>query len=514
MKKYLILLLCAYGMQAQTLQNPTFGTVKTMTAPTVTTTPHLGTVETNGVISKITPANLPVSTATQIAIDGKVSDTIRDGINAIAPSENAVFDALATKLDGTSLKTIEGQSIVGTGNIDITKANVGLGNVDNTSDLNKPISTATQTALNGKQNTISGIPNRVFPKSNGSGGFVTSNLSDDGLTVQTSTDLSVFGLRIGRGGGANSSNTAFGLSAFLNNTTGFNNSVFGSGAGANISSSQATTLFGNISGTSLTGGIANSFFGQASGTSLNTGSFNTLLGYRAGQLTSGAISLTSLSNSVLIGSQSYPLANGDTNEIVIAGSNGLGLGSNTNVIGNTSTSQTWLGGMLTVGSQVNDGINSGQFTGGLKTDILRISTTPTTSAGAYRLLSYNETSDEVESIPSNTYATTASLTDANIQNGVITTSTSITNATLTDTSKAQNGKTILIANGANNINYTVNGDTTASFIKGGTGTITFVQGSVRTMVAANGTLVLNGAQYSTASIVSFGTTDIVYINNL
>lgn len=34
-----------------------------------------------------------------------------------------------------------------------TKADVGLGNVDNTSDLAKPISTATQTALNGKANT-------------------------------------------------------------------------------------------------------------------------------------------------------------------------------------------------------------------------------------------------------------------------------------------------------------------------------------------------------------------------
>lgn len=31
------------------------------------------------------------------------------------------------------------------------RTNIGLGNVDNTSDLNKPISTATQTALNGKQ---------------------------------------------------------------------------------------------------------------------------------------------------------------------------------------------------------------------------------------------------------------------------------------------------------------------------------------------------------------------------
>lgn len=36
----------------------------------------------------------------------------------------------------------------------VTKAQVGLGNVDDTSDLNKPISTATQEALNDKANTI------------------------------------------------------------------------------------------------------------------------------------------------------------------------------------------------------------------------------------------------------------------------------------------------------------------------------------------------------------------------
>jgi hypothetical protein len=35
----------------------------------------------------------------------------------------------------------------------LTKADVGLGNVDNTSDLNKPVSTAQQTALNGKTDT-------------------------------------------------------------------------------------------------------------------------------------------------------------------------------------------------------------------------------------------------------------------------------------------------------------------------------------------------------------------------
>lgn len=46
------------------------------------------------------------------------------------------------------------QSVAGkTGAVALAKADVGLGNVDNTSDAAKPVSTATQTALNAKQAT-------------------------------------------------------------------------------------------------------------------------------------------------------------------------------------------------------------------------------------------------------------------------------------------------------------------------------------------------------------------------
>ena len=96
----------------------------------------------------------------------------------------------------------------------------------------------------------------------------------------------------------------------------------------------------------------------------------------------------------------------------------------------------------------------------------------------------------------------------------ITTTVSITNATLTVAGDVQEGKIVKIDNGVNVINYTVNGALNASFIKMGTGAITFVQGSGRTLTGANGTLILNGAVNSTASIVSDGTVDIVYINNL
>jgi hypothetical protein len=48
---------------------------------------------------KVTLSSLPVSTATQTAIDAKVTDAIVDGVTTVAPSQNAVFDALALKED-------------------------------------------------------------------------------------------------------------------------------------------------------------------------------------------------------------------------------------------------------------------------------------------------------------------------------------------------------------------------------------------------------------------------------
>lgn len=79
-------------------------------------------------------------------------------ITGTLSSQTDLQSALNAKQDtltsGTNIKTLEGQSLLGSGNIDLTKSDVGLANVDNTSDLNKPISTATQTALNAKQATL------------------------------------------------------------------------------------------------------------------------------------------------------------------------------------------------------------------------------------------------------------------------------------------------------------------------------------------------------------------------
>ena len=88
------------------------------------------------------------------------------GIGTTAPSEKleVTGNIKATKFkgDGSELTNIPYPvtKVAGkTGAVTLAKGDVGLGNVDNTSDVNKPISNATQAVLNGKQAkiTTSGI---------------------------------------------------------------------------------------------------------------------------------------------------------------------------------------------------------------------------------------------------------------------------------------------------------------------------------------------------------------------
>lgn len=113
-----------------------------------------------GNVDNTSDANKPISTATQTALDGKVDKATGMGL-----SSNDFTDALLAKLNGieagAQVNTVTGvkgnsESTYRTGNINITKANIGLGNVDNTSDANKPISTATQTALDNKVDKVTG----------------------------------------------------------------------------------------------------------------------------------------------------------------------------------------------------------------------------------------------------------------------------------------------------------------------------------------------------------------------
>jgi hypothetical protein len=115
-------------------------------------------------------------TDAQLVVVGNTSGT-NTGDNAT----NSQYSGLATSkqdalVSGTNIKTINSTSLLGSGNVAVeptitattsadyyrgdktfatlNKAAVGLGNVDNTSDANKPVSTAQQTALDAKTNKL------------------------------------------------------------------------------------------------------------------------------------------------------------------------------------------------------------------------------------------------------------------------------------------------------------------------------------------------------------------------
>src|SRR4030095_2358931 len=73
-----------------------------------------------------------------------------------AISQNDFTNAYKTKVDGAIL-SINSLLPDGSGNIVITKSDIGLGNVDNTSDVNKPISNDAQTELNLKEDLVNKV---------------------------------------------------------------------------------------------------------------------------------------------------------------------------------------------------------------------------------------------------------------------------------------------------------------------------------------------------------------------
>lgn len=106
-------------------------------------------------VSGSTNKNRPLVLQTNEATTGNV------GIGTATPSEKLEVNGnvKATKFngDGSELTNVPYPvtSVAGkTGAVTLDKSNVGLGNVDNTSDADKPISTATQTALDKKQDAF------------------------------------------------------------------------------------------------------------------------------------------------------------------------------------------------------------------------------------------------------------------------------------------------------------------------------------------------------------------------
>lgn len=112
----------------------------------------------NGLVtagSDLTASDIPSGVDAAKISSGVVSNAEFNYLDGVTSAIQTQLDGKqATLVSGTNIKTIEGQSLVGSGNIDLVKGDVGLGNVDNTSDANKPVSTAQQTALDAKTNKL------------------------------------------------------------------------------------------------------------------------------------------------------------------------------------------------------------------------------------------------------------------------------------------------------------------------------------------------------------------------
>jgi hypothetical protein len=145
------------------------------TADTKISTHNSDTTDVHGIANT---ANL----ATKSYADTAVSDHNADTTNVHGISDTS---ALATKTyaDGAVTTAVAA----------LTKSSVGLGNVDNTSDANKPVSTAAQTALDLKANlagptftgTVSGITKSMVGLAN------VDNTTDANKPVSTATQTAL-----------------------------------------------------------------------------------------------------------------------------------------------------------------------------------------------------------------------------------------------------------------------------------------------------------------------------------
>jgi hypothetical protein len=199
--------------------------------------------------------------------------------------------------------------------------------------------------------------------------------------TSTVTNENVFNTAIGisamqNSSGTGSYNTAVGANSAFFNNSGSHNTYLGYQTGYSTTSGTKNVaigsgaLYGSTTGNYLTGEGNNAIgfeamkdisttasdniaIGLSAGTKLTTGTKNIFIGSLAGKsISTGSSANTTGKNSVLIGYDVRPLANADDNEIVISGWNGtagtVGLGSNTTLIGSSTTTDARIMGALTL----------------------------------------------------------------------------------------------------------------------------------------------------------------------
>ena len=182
-------------------------------------------------VDNTTDLNKPISTLTQAALDAKENTSNKSATttlgtsNVLFPTQNAVKTYVDAAVAGVSITdgSITDSKIIsvsagkitgvvavangGTGasTVAAAKTNLSLNNVDNTTDLNKPISTLTQAALDAKENTSNksatttlGTSNVLFPTQNAVKTYVDAAVAGVSITDGSITDSKIISVSAGK----------------------------------------------------------------------------------------------------------------------------------------------------------------------------------------------------------------------------------------------------------------------------------------------------------------------------
>jgi hypothetical protein len=146
---------------------------------------YVGTAISNLVDAAPTTLNTLNELAAALGDDANYASTISTALGLKAPLASPTFTGTVTIPSGASISGFAPlASPTFTGTVaGVTSTHVGLGNVDNTSDANKPVSTATQTALDLKLN-LSDPSVDYYITNSGSGAYLVNGVSNGLITFE------------------------------------------------------------------------------------------------------------------------------------------------------------------------------------------------------------------------------------------------------------------------------------------------------------------------------------------
>lgn len=314
------------------------------------------TIDLNALTAKTTPVDADLTLLGDSADSFANKKSTYTNVKAFLKT---YFDTLYQTVSTALLKA---NNLSDLASVATAKTNLSLNNVDNTTDLNKPISTATQTALDLKVTEITGTDNAIV-RSDGTGG----NIQNSGVLVDDNNNIVL------------PTTTQAVTNGFIyKNTVRFMHNYYGNYVGMNGNNLFVGLNAGNFTLNAVAAVYEGSFnvaVGDSTLTSITTGYNNVALGYKALTLNTtgsnnfglGAFSLekvTTNGGNTAVGTESAEYTTGSSNTIVGKragqGVNGSSTYSNNTAIGFQSLQACTTGGNnITIGYLAGDVITTG-----------------------------------------------------------------------------------------------------------------------------------------------------------